>query len=167
MGANGHFALARYRSDGSLDTSFGIGGRQTTAFGTWPATGDGATGVAIQRDGKIVVVGQGHWESILAEGTFLPAARYSANGSLDPSFGTMMLTPGPDQGAEAVALQPDGTIVIAGSGNTWDDGYYGPQRFLLGRSQVLRAIRSRQRDTDGTVHRDATNHVAAIAHRRL
>src|SRR4029079_12810350 len=52
-GANGDFALARYSAGGSLDTSFSGDGKQTTDFGAQ----DRATGVAVQSDGKIVVVG--------------------------------------------------------------------------------------------------------------
>ena|SRR5215208_6568873 len=48
------FALARYNSDGSLDTSFGNGGKVTTAFSD---DSDSASDVALQRDGKIVVTG--------------------------------------------------------------------------------------------------------------
>ena len=48
------FALARYNPSGSLDPSFSGDGRQTTDFG---GVDDGASGVAIQADGKIVVVG--------------------------------------------------------------------------------------------------------------
>ena len=48
------FALARYNPNGSLDTSFGGDGKQTTSFG---GGDDGAAGVALQGDGKIVVVG--------------------------------------------------------------------------------------------------------------
>jgi uncharacterized delta-60 repeat protein len=49
------FALARYKPNGTLDTSFSGDGRQTTAFGG----GDGARGVALQADGGIVAVGFG------------------------------------------------------------------------------------------------------------
>ena len=49
------FALARYNPNGSLDTSFSGDGKQTTDFGG----SDGASGVALQGDGKIVAVGLG------------------------------------------------------------------------------------------------------------
>ena len=49
----GDFALARYNPNGSLDPSFSGDGRQTTDFGGF----DGANGVALQGDGKIVAVG--------------------------------------------------------------------------------------------------------------
>ena len=56
------FALARYNSDGSLDTSFSGDGKQTTDFGG----DDGATGVALQSDGKIVAVGSSSNDFALA-----------------------------------------------------------------------------------------------------
>ena len=48
------FALARYSSDGTLDASFDVNGKLMTDF---TPRGDGATGVAIQADGKIVAAG--------------------------------------------------------------------------------------------------------------
>src|SRR5438270_277769 len=47
------FAVARLNTDGSLDTSFGVGGKTTVAF----SGDDRAYGVAVDRDGKVVVVG--------------------------------------------------------------------------------------------------------------
>ena len=47
------FALVRYNTDGSLDTTFGSNGWTTTDFGGT----DCAYGVAMQSDGKIVVAG--------------------------------------------------------------------------------------------------------------
>ena len=52
-GGDGDFALARYNPSGSLDLSFSGDGKQTTDFGG----SDGASGVALQADGKIVAVG--------------------------------------------------------------------------------------------------------------
>jgi uncharacterized delta-60 repeat protein len=103
------FALARYNTDGSLDTSFGGDGRQTTDFGGT----DGAKGVALQDDGKIVVVGGG------GGGCFgdFALARYNMDGSLDASFsgdGKLLAT---DLGqANGVAVQDDGKIVVVGIG---------------------------------------------------
>ena len=51
------FALARYNPNGSLDTSFSGDGRQTTDFYDEYGDAGGATAVALQPDGKIVVVG--------------------------------------------------------------------------------------------------------------
>ena len=52
--SGGDFALARYNPDGTPDTSFSGDGKQTTAF----AVSAGASGVALQADGKIVAVGE-------------------------------------------------------------------------------------------------------------
>jgi len=52
--SQGSFALARYLSNGPLDTTFGTGGRVTTAFGTQEAA---IVAIAIQSDGKIVALG--------------------------------------------------------------------------------------------------------------
>src|SRR5262249_56341958 len=48
------FAVTRYNSDGTLDTSFGINGIVTTDFG---GNFEGAWSVALQTDGKIVAAG--------------------------------------------------------------------------------------------------------------
>ena len=102
------FALARYRSDGTLDTSFGDGGTVLTKFGV---SGEGRA-IVLQPDHKIVVAG--------TNGGGFALARYDSDGSLDPSFGkggkVATLLPGEAPGrAYAVALQPDGKIVAAGS----------------------------------------------------
>ncbi len=99
------FALARYNPNGSLDTSFSGDGKQTTNFGAE----DGAGGVALQDDGKIVVVGGAHDD--------LALARYNPNGSLDTSFsgdGKQTSDFG-GGGAGSLALQEDGRIVVVGS----------------------------------------------------
>ncbi len=53
IGPDRDFALARYNTDGSLDTSFSGDGKLATKFGGV----DGASGVALQANGRIVVVG--------------------------------------------------------------------------------------------------------------
>jgi uncharacterized delta-60 repeat protein len=76
--------LARYNPNGSLDTSFGSGGKVTTNFGH---TGI-AKAVALQPDGKIVVAGQ-LGEFGLDNRPDLPdflIARYNPDGSLDTTF---------------------------------------------------------------------------------
>jgi uncharacterized delta-60 repeat protein len=80
----GDFAVLRYSSDGSLDPTFGGGdGIVTVAVGAGAAT-DFLNGVAIQADGRIVVVGS---TSLGAAGTDAAAVRLNADGSLDTSFG--------------------------------------------------------------------------------
>src|SRR5262249_49394956 len=53
------FALARYNTDGSLDTSFGTGGKVTTLL----QHSDFALSIAIQPDGKLVVAGESNTEN--------------------------------------------------------------------------------------------------------
>ncbi|MBK9628286.1 MAG: hypothetical protein IPO56_11450 [Flavobacteriales bacterium] len=72
------FALARYTTDGSLDNSFGVNGKVTTAIGTG---NDRGTSVTIQPDGKIVVAG----ESNNGTDDDFALARYTTDGSLDNS----------------------------------------------------------------------------------
>ncbi len=107
LGDHSFFALARYNPNGSLDPSFSGDGRQTSGFGG----PDAATGVAIQANGRIVAVGD-------AAGHGFGLARYTPNGSLDPSFsgdGKQTTDFGTVGGANGVALQADGKIVAVGS----------------------------------------------------
>ena len=95
-------AVARYNTDGTLDSTFGTGGKVTTQIGQF----DLATREVIQPDQKILVAGANGFEM----------ARYNPNGSLDTTFGTGgTVQDFPDGGAQAVALRPDGTIVLAGT----------------------------------------------------
>src|SRR5262249_9448672 len=110
--ANTDFALTRYNPDGSLDITFGTGGKVTTDFGS---TSDKALGVATQADGKIVAAG----ESVDASNVSRFAlARYNPDGSLDTGFdgdGKVTTDVGSSFGeyavANAVAIEADGTIV--------------------------------------------------------
>jgi uncharacterized delta-60 repeat protein len=91
---DGDFALARYNNDGSLDDTFGIGGKVTTNVS--------ASGLAIQSDGKIVVAGGG------------ALVRYNGNGALDATFG-LGGRASTDFQNNALAVQSDGKIVAAGT----------------------------------------------------
>jgi uncharacterized delta-60 repeat protein len=106
-------ALARYNPDGSLDSTFGSGGKLLTNL----ERTDFANGLAIQPDGKIVVVG-GERSAPSGHDYAFAAVRYNPEGSLDPTFGGSghVITPfteGLDL-AEGVIVQPDGKIVAAG-----------------------------------------------------
>jgi len=109
---SGDFAVARYNTDGSLDTTFGVGGLVITDF----AGVDQGRSVAIQKDGKIVVAG--HTDDGDLD---FAVARYNRDGSLDTSFGTggTVITTfgGTDDQGFAVVLQKDGKIVVAGRSN--------------------------------------------------
>lgn len=117
------FALARYKSNGELDSSFGEGGKVITDF--LPEVEfepqAGASDLVLQPDGKIIVVGSarnrpggGAYEYEMA------IARYNSNGTLDIDFGNsgqviINRELGYHEGATSVALQVDGKILIAGS----------------------------------------------------
>ena len=79
------FALARYNTNGSLDTTFGNGGIVTTAIGT---TDDTAQAVVIQPDGKIVAAGNSDASTSDSPAHRFALVRYNSNGTLDPTFGT-------------------------------------------------------------------------------
>ena len=109
------FALARYQPAGSLDSSFGAGGVVRTGFeASTPASSDVVNAVALQSDGRIVAAGS----TTVSRDSDVAVTRYNTDGTLDPSFGTggkVTTSLGtPTDQAEAVAVQPDGKIVIAG-----------------------------------------------------
>ena len=106
------FALARFNSNGSLDTSFGSNGVVTTDFTvTGRATADETATGALQADGKIVVGGYANRQFAIA--------RYSTTGALDTSFGsggkvTAKIGTGNDDFIKSLALQADNKIVVVG-----------------------------------------------------
>ena len=112
--SNEDFAVARYNTDGTLDTTFGSRGRVRTDFPTLAAV---ASSVVIQPDGKIVVAG-GAFPLFTFAGDF-KVVRYNPDGSLDTSFGAGGIVttffPGDGSYAFAVALQSDGKIIAAGT----------------------------------------------------
>jgi uncharacterized delta-60 repeat protein len=111
--AGGHrflldFALARYKPNGSLDRSFGNGGKVSTDFGG----SEGATSVAIDSQGRIVAVGQRDSGS-----RYFTVARYKPTGSLDPSFsgnGWALTGFGLRAHPNSAAIDSRGRIVAAG-----------------------------------------------------
>ncbi len=118
------FAMARYNVDGTLDTTFGIDGKITTDFGT---LGDVANGVAIDTSGRIVVVGSATSSSI----THIAIARYSGDGSLDSSFATggkrvVAYSAVSEDFGNDVAIQDDGSIIVAGSSGILGNTNLGP-----------------------------------------
>lgn len=121
-GGNTDFALVRYNSvDGSLDTSFGSGGKVTTDF----AGGDDAVVAVIVQDEKIVAVGT----AVVGGQQVFALARYNTDGSLDTTFGqdnsdptkgktglqTTAFGSSPIAQANAAILQRDDKIVVGGS----------------------------------------------------
>jgi uncharacterized delta-60 repeat protein len=126
VGTAQRFGLARYNTNGTLDTAsdgfdtqeFGVGGRVTTnvlGFGT-----SNIREVKIQSDGKIVVAGNTSNSSASLADAVL--ARYNVNGSPDTAFNAAGLQPGvlrvdvaSEDFAEGLVIQPDGNYVVVGS----------------------------------------------------
>lgn len=110
IGAGNDFAVARYNADGTPDTSFGTGGKVTTDIA---GGSEGAPSLALQPDGKIVIAGRfgsGNTTSGAA------VVRYNSDGSPDTGFGVGgKVTITGSVTADAMALQPDGRILVAGS----------------------------------------------------
>lgn len=115
--ADGLFALARYYSNGSLDTNFGNSGRVTTDF-TWVNDNqpwNGANAIAIDQQGRILVAGTAAGKVALA--------RYNSNGSLDLTFdndGKVVTGFFPCDfdwcsQANAIAIDQAGKILVAGT----------------------------------------------------
>jgi uncharacterized delta-60 repeat protein len=107
------FVVTRYNTDGTLDNTFGSGGRVRTDF---PGLAAVPSAVVIQPDSKIVVAG-GAFPLFTFLGNF-ELVRYNPNGSLDRSFGNGgIVTTNFPEGSYAfdVALQPDGKIIAAGT----------------------------------------------------
>jgi|GEM_PF-2011124 len=112
----GHTFLARYNTDGTLDTTFGTNGTVNETFGT---TNCGAMGIAIRSDDKIIIAG---YAKVSSKNQFL-VARFTKDGALDETFNASG-TPGyivtdfsglaSNAGAWKVGLQSDETIVATG-----------------------------------------------------
>jgi len=92
-------AIARFRPDGSLDTTFDGDGKKLFAVGEQPVS---PTAIVLQPDGRIVIVGCCSESGV---------TRLNADGSAD---GTSFADAGLSLSPNAVALQPDGKIVVAG-----------------------------------------------------
>ena len=117
-GGNGpHFfyVLARYNPNGTLDTTFGSGGKIVTD----PSTGGSYNEIwdlALQPDGRILAGG----DVTLGSEMYFAVSRYNPNGTLDTSFGSNGIATtnpsvnGSDR-AYSVLVQPDGRIVLVGS----------------------------------------------------
>ncbi len=119
------FGLARADPSGSPDDSFGTHGRATFPFDQ----DDFGACVALQDDGKIVMAGDTQTGS---DRDFM-VVRFNADGSIDGSFGflgvAMLDFLGGDDYGRAVAIAPDGKIVVAGTVFNGVRNVFGVARF--------------------------------------
>ncbi|OLY90613.1 hypothetical protein BUE76_00845 [Cnuella takakiae] len=109
---NFNLVLARYRSDGSLDPDFGIGGKQETdLFGSH----DMAAALTIQKDEKIIVAGFSERKNTNRQNFTL--VRFNKDGTLDSTFSKDGKLASPynfnrDNRAGDIVLQEDGKIIV-------------------------------------------------------
>jgi uncharacterized delta-60 repeat protein len=140
-GGQQKFALARYNTDGKLDTGFGTGGLVMTAIGGDNTTSEGvANALVLQPDGDLVAVGTATVTVMVgpseSEQAVVALARYTSGGVLDDGFGThgIAATAVGAQGAaiataNAAVLQSDGGIVVGG--NAFEESSnYAPGTYL-------------------------------------
>jgi uncharacterized delta-60 repeat protein/uncharacterized repeat protein (TIGR02543 family) len=105
-------SVVRYEADGDLDLEFG-----TDGIANLPSGFSSIRGMAVQGNGKIVVAGIGS-----SSGYRMAAARLNSDGGIDGTFGTAgngyvfysPFTSNGSYGAQGVAIQSDGKIVLAG-----------------------------------------------------
>jgi uncharacterized delta-60 repeat protein len=101
--------LARYNTNGSLDSSFGSGGKVVIPSGQISTRG-GIYDVEALPDGKILACGYAGGDSIII--------RFNTNGALDTTFGTngyrIVCMGTSNDSFDSMAVDPDGRIVVAG-----------------------------------------------------
>ncbi|MBC7465012.1 MAG: hypothetical protein H7256_03380 [Bdellovibrio sp.] len=118
-GTTQDFAIVRYNLNGTLDTSFGTGGKLILDISAGGA--DVANGIAVQSDGKIIVTGY----TTVGGSKDLAIARISSVGALDNSFGNagvVVTSINSDDLSFGVAIQADGKILQGGTvqyGTMW------------------------------------------------
>jgi uncharacterized delta-60 repeat protein len=109
-----YFAIVRYNTNGSLDTTFGSKGFVTTDLGLYNR--DFGQSVAVQNDGKILVAG--YCYAGYSYGYDFALVRYNSDGSLDTTFdydGKVITELGGDDYGYSVTVQNDGKILVAGT----------------------------------------------------
>jgi uncharacterized delta-60 repeat protein len=115
------FGLARYASNGVLDTTFGSGGLVTTLVGTRP---DAPSAMLLQPNGQIVMGGFEDASGVHNHDAAMSIVRYNSNGSLDTTFGTggiSLVTP-VLLGPETLALLSNGDYLAVGENSNANIG---------------------------------------------
>jgi len=148
--ANGKMrcALAKYLANGTLDTSFGTSG---TLVAT-PGFHSSAHAIARQTDGKIIIAGWAHFGG--SEQVVL--IRFNTDGTTDTSFGssgTIITQIGLMSHANALVVQSDGKIVIAGNSDN---------KFMLARYTSTGALDTTF-GTNGIVTTSLGNHIESTS----
>jgi uncharacterized delta-60 repeat protein len=146
-GAGNGFTLVRLLPSGALDPEFGTLGVVSTPVpgAKNPGARGRSTDVLVQPDGRIVASGYGYDEGPKEEfDSKFAAARYLADGKLDPNFGgagsgifTHQVVPGSDDEARTAALAQGGRLVLAGNSSGPGPGDDSPAVVRLDANGVL------------------------------
>lgn len=122
-----NFLVLRLEANGTIDTSFGLSGRTAVSFDHGGSMDDWATAMAIQPDGKIVVVGNVQRGGV--NDRDVGVVRLNPSGGADTSFGNNGKTTivvdrggGDDVRVTSMDLQSDGKILIGGWVSTASNG---------------------------------------------
>ncbi len=111
-GNNAYFGAARYNSNGTLDTTFGVDGKAIIQVGT--QNRDHVRALGIQPDDKIIIAGI----TLKDTNSQIALIRLSPNGMLDSTFGingvTILALEGRGNNGTSIAIQQDGSIFLAG-----------------------------------------------------
>ena len=106
-----NFAAVRFNADGSLDTSFDTDGKVITDFN---GLVDGASGVVVQADGKILVAGT-TW--VPGNNSDFGLVRYNVDGSLDTTFGVVSTVVSGTVGNDVLVGSASNDLLAGGAGN--------------------------------------------------
>jgi hypothetical protein len=116
-GNGDEIAAIRFSADGQIDSAFGRSGVVNVPIGSEVGDSNSATGIALQTDGKILISGVAHSNSL---NNHFSVTRLLQDGSLDMGFGrqgsaiTMVAIPPNSDFANSILVQADGAIVVAG-----------------------------------------------------
>src|ERR1035437_5862886 len=128
-GSNADFALARYKTTGLIDSTFGTNGIVSTAFGSWSGK---INSMALQSDGKIVAGGYSYNTSSNSNYAFT-LGRYKTTGIIDSTFGTNGIVTTAigsfNDYISSIALQSDGKIVAGGASDNGSNNDFALARY--------------------------------------
>lgn len=125
-GVDNDWLIVRYDADGSIDTTYGSGGRVTETFYGGYAAYESAMGAALQPDGKLVIGGN--------SGSHIALARYGTDGTLDLSFGhwgKLVVSSLPEVQVEGLVRRADGSLVVGATGYRGAEDVFAPRGFAL------------------------------------
>jgi uncharacterized delta-60 repeat protein len=151
------FVAVRYNTDGTLDNTFGSGGKAVTVVG---AGTDEAFAALVQLDGKIVLAGASDAGNSNYD---FAMVRLNDNGSLDYSFGSwgkVITSFGANDKGRAVILQTDGKIILAGSSVTGNNSDFAIARYNINGSLDYTFDYDGRATTDFGSGYDAANAIA-------